>query len=219
MHIASQSPTELVVEDSAVGLSWIFGVCAIGVMYLSITQHQVRGLIAAALFLLFALIAEVRTTFTFDATERVVRWKTMKRIRIETGSVSFDEISDIGTETVSSSAGAAKYRLAIITANGGLPMALASTANADASTPLRNQVLAFIKPGSEQETGVTASGISTDLEPSLRSLLEQDRKLDAIKLLQSTQHLGLTDAAKRIELLEQSAKAQSAKAQSLKATP
>ncbi len=91
-------------------------------------------------------------------------------------------------------------------------MALSSTANADASTPLRNQVLAFIKPGSEQETGVTASGISTDLEPSLRSLLEQDRKLDAIKLLQSTQHLGLADAVKRVELLEQSMKAQSAKA-------
>ncbi len=207
MHIASQSPTELVVEDSAVGLSWIFGVCAIGIMYFSITQHQMRGFFAVALFLLFALIAEVRTTFTFDATERVVRWKTMKRIRIESGSMPFDEISDIGTENLPSGAGASKHRLAIITANGAVPMALSSTANADAFTPLRNQALAFIKPGSEQETGVTASGISTDLEPSLRSLLEQDRKIDAIKLLQSTQHLGLADAAKRVEVLEQSMKA------------
>lgn len=216
MHIASQSPTELVVEDSAVALSWVFGVCAIGIMYLSITQHQPRGFIAAALFLLFALIAEVRTTFTFDATERVVRWKTMKRIRIATGSISFDEISDIGPET---GAGAAKHRLAILTAHGAMPMQLASTTNADASTPLRNQVLAFVKPGSEQETGVTAGGIATDLEPSLRTLLEQDRRIDAIKLLQSTQHLGLTDAAKRIDLLEQSIKLQSANAESLKTTP
>ncbi len=208
MYIASQSPTELVVEDSTVWLSWIFGVCAAVIMFFSVTQHQLRGLVGAALFVLFALIVELRTVFTFDATQRVVRWKNLKRFKTETGSISFDEINDIGTESLSGNSGSLTYRLTIITSTGTLPMAYSYTGHNDAYAQLRHQILAFIKPGSEQETGVTAQGIPTDLEPSLRSLLDQGRKIDAIKLLQSSQKLGLSEAVKRVDLLEQSMKAQ-----------
>lgn len=207
MYIASQSSTELVVEDSTVWLSWIFGVCAAVIMFFSVTQHQLRGLVGAALFVLFALIVELRTVFTFDATQRVVRWKSLKRFKTETGSISFDEIDDIGTESISGDSGSLTYRLTIITSTGTVPMAYSYSGHNDANAQLRHQILAFIKPGSEQETGVTAQGIQTDLEPSLRSLLDQGRKIDAIKLLQSSQNLGLSDAVKRVELLEQSMKA------------
>ncbi|SRR5579871_1222208 len=208
MYIASQSPTELVVEDSTVWLSWIFGVCAAAIMFFSVTQHQLRGLVGAALFVLFALIVELRTVFTFDAAQRVVRWKNLKRFKTETGSISFDEINDIGTESMSGDSGSLTYRLTLITSTGTVPMAYSYTGHNDAYAQLRHQILAFIKPGSEQETGVTAQGIPTDLEPSLRSLLDQGRKIDAIKLLQASQKLGLSDAVKRVDLLEQSMKAQ-----------
>lgn len=207
MHIASQSPTQLVVEDSAVWLSYIFGICAAATMYFSIAQHQLRGLWGSALFLLFALIAEVRTTFIFNATERVVRWKCTKQLRTYAGVIPFDDIADIGAETSSARSGALTYRLSIITPTGAVPMAYSYTGRKDAYASLRQQILAFIRPETQEPGSITAHGIPADLENSLRSLLEQGRKIDAIKLLQSTQHLGLSDSVKRVDLIEQSIRA------------
>jgi hypothetical protein len=206
MKITSHTPAELVVEDSSVWLSYILGTCAAVVMFFSVTQHQPRALFGAALFLLFALIADVRTTFTFDSAQRVVRWKGLKQFRTYSGTIPFDDIDDIGTET-SSGSDASTYRLTIITPNGAVPMAYSYTGRNDAYAPLREQILHFIKPELQQAAGLTSNGISADLEPSLRSLLEQGRKIDAIKLLQSTQNLGLSDSVKRIDLLEQNIKA------------
>lgn len=207
MKITSQTPTELVVEDNSVWLSWIFGSCAAVIMFFSVTHHQMRGLIGAAVFLLFALITDLHTTFTFDSTQRVVRWKGLKQFRTFSGTIPFDDITDIGTETSSSSSGGMTYRLTIITPTGTVPMAYSYTGRNDNYAPLREQILHFIKSELQEAAGLTPSGIPTDLEPSVRSLLEQGRKIDAIKLVQSTQHLGLSDSVKRVDLLEQSMKA------------
>lgn len=43
--------------------------------YRTITQHEPRGLIMAALLALFAMIIDLRKVFTFDRMQRVVRWK------------------------------------------------------------------------------------------------------------------------------------------------
>lgn len=207
MKITSQTPTELVVEDNSVWLSWILGSCAAVIMFFSVTHHQVRGLIGAALFLLFALITDLRTTFTFDSKQRVVNWKGLKQFKTFSGTIPFDDITDIGTETSSSRTGGTTCRLTIITSTGAVPMAYSYTGRKDAYAPLRQQILHFIKPELQEAAGFTPSGIPADLEPSVRSLLEQGRKVDAIKLLQSTQQLGLSDSVKRIDLLEQSMKA------------
>ncbi len=208
MYIASQSPTEITVEDSAVWLSWIFGTLAAIVMFFSAAMHQPYWLFGAALLVLCALIAEQRSTFTFDATERVVRWKNIKRLKAGTGSIPFGEITDIGIETPAATPSASSHRLTLITPGQTIPMAYAYSRQKDGYSQLRQQLLAFIKPGSEEPDGVTAHGIPTDLEPSLRSLLEENHKVDAIKLLQSSQHLGLSDAVKRIDSLEKSIKAE-----------
>lgn len=55
---------------------------------------------------------------------------------------------------------------------------------------------------------ILSSGIPADLEPSIRSLLAQGRKIDAVELLRSAQHIGLTDAMSRIKALDQSMKAE-----------
>jgi hypothetical protein len=71
--------------------------------------------------------------------------------------------------------------------------------------PLRRDILDFLKPGSQlpsAEPGVLSGGIPADLEPSIRSLLSQGRKIDAVALLRSTRRIALADAMARVEQIE-----------------
>jgi len=92
--------------------------------YFVITRHEPKGLFLAAFFLLFALIMDLRKTFTFDAMQRTVRWKGRKVFKAESGEIPFDDITDVGTETSSAGdRGIPVYRLTIITARATIPMA------------------------------------------------------------------------------------------------
>lgn len=211
MRITIQTPQELVVQDSSVWLSWVLAACALVVIFFSIAERKMNGLLTAAFFLLCAMIADRRTTFTLDATQRTVRWKGKKFFKVPSGTIPFDDIADIGTEASSDSDVGASYRFTILTRDGSIPMAFSYTGRTDAYAPLRQQILDFIKPGSympSPPSGILSSGIPADLEPSIRSLLAQDRKIDAAALLRSTQHIGLTDAMNRIEALDQTMKAE-----------
>ncbi len=133
----------------------------------------------------------------------------MKHFKVESGTIPFDDISDIETDSWDSDSGPC-FRLTILTAEGSIPMAYTYTGRMDAYAPLRQQILDFIKPGSYMPSpprGILSSGIPADLEASIRSLLAQGRKIDAVTLLRSTQHIGLTDAMNRIEALDQTTKA------------
>ena len=48
--------------------------------------------------MLCALIMDLRKTFTFDATHRIVRLRGRTVLKAESGEISFDDITDIGTE-------------------------------------------------------------------------------------------------------------------------
>ena len=104
MHIARQTPRELVV---VAGTRWVSAICAAAALitlYIVITRHEPKGyLFLPAFFLLFAFIVDLRKTFTFDATRRIVRWKGRKVFKAESGEIPFDDISDIRTEASSAS--------------------------------------------------------------------------------------------------------------------
>jgi hypothetical protein len=209
MRITSQTPRELVVQDSGTWLAYILTASALVVIFASIAHNKINGLLSTSLFLLFAMIADRRMTFTFDATQRVVRWRGEKHFKVESCTIPFDDISDIGTDSWDSDSGPC-FRLTILTRECSIPMADTYTGRMDAYAPLRQQILDFIKPGSYMPSpppGILSSGIPADLEASIRSLLAQGRKIDAVTLLRSTQHIGLTDAMSRIEALDQTTKA------------
>jgi hypothetical protein len=208
MRITSQTPQELIVQDGSVWVSYICAASALVIIFFSIAENKINGLLTASFFLLCAIIADRRTTFTFDAMQRVVRWRGKKFLKVESGMIPFDDITDIGTEA-SDSDGVTCYRLTILTRDGVFPMAYAYTGRADAYAALRKQILDFIRPGSYTSSpppGILSSGIPADLEPSIRSLLAQGRKIDAVALLRSTQRIDLTDAMSRIEALDQTTK-------------
>jgi hypothetical protein len=205
MHVTRQTPHELVVEDNSVWLAYVCAAAALVIIFFSIAHNKINGLLSVSLFLLFAMIADRRMTFTFDAMQRVVRWRGEKHFKVESGTIPFDDITDIGTDSWNSDAGTC-FRLTILTKDGSIPMAYVYTGRADAYAPLRQQILAFIRPGSytpSPSPGILSRGIPADLEPSIRSLLAQGRKIDAITLLRAAQQISLTEAMSRIEALDQ----------------
>lgn len=205
MHIARQNPQELVVVDSSRWLSLIFAAVTLFVIYMSIIRHQPKGFILAAFFLLFALVSDLRKTFTFDGTQRVVRWKARTILKAESGEIPFDEITSIDAETqitTTPNSAIPVYRLAITTAKATTPMAYNYRGVNDGYSALRRQILDFIRAGSPNPFPAMGGAAAEAEESSLRSLLRQGRKIDAIALLRSTENIGLTEAVKRIEAIE-----------------
>ena len=149
MHIARQTPQELIV---VAGTRWVSAICAaaaIFTLYFVITRHEPKGLFLAAFFLLFALIMDLRKTFTFDARQRIVRWNSRKVFKAESGEIPFDDITEIGTEaTRAGDRGVPIYRLTIITPRATIAMAYAYSGHGDRYSTLRGQILDFVKPGS-----------------------------------------------------------------------
>jgi hypothetical protein len=152
MHIARQTPQELVV---VAGTRWLSAICAgaaLFTLYFVITRHELKGpLFLAAFFLLFALIMDLRKTFTFDARQRIVRWNGRKVFKAESGEIPFDDITDIGTESTRAAKGVPVYRLTIVTPRATIPMAYAYNGQPDGYSTLRGQILDFVKPGSVAE--------------------------------------------------------------------
>jgi hypothetical protein len=153
MHIARRTQQELVI---VAGTRWVSAICAalaFFILYFAITRHAPQGLLLAALLLLFALVMDLRKTFTFDATQRTVRWNGRKIFKAESGKIPFDEITDIGTEERGSFSGAAGrsvpiYRLTIVTSRCTIPMAYAFNGRPDHYSTLREQILEFVRTSS-----------------------------------------------------------------------
>jgi hypothetical protein len=149
MHIARQTPQELVV---VAGTRWISAICAAAalvILYFVITRHEREGLFLVAFFLLFALIMDLRKTFAFDAMQRTVRWNGRRVFKAESGEIPFDDITDIDTEVRRAGARDVPiYRLTIMTPRGAIPMAYAYNGQPDRYSTLRRQILDFVKSGS-----------------------------------------------------------------------
>jgi hypothetical protein len=148
MHIARLTPEKLVI---VAGTRWVSAICvaaALFTLYFVIARHQLKGLFLVAFFLLFALIMDLRKPFTFDATQRIVRWHGRRVFKAESGEIPFDDITEIGTETRrAGNRDVPIYRLTIITPQATVPMDYSYRGNGDGYSTLRQQILDFIKPG------------------------------------------------------------------------
>jgi hypothetical protein len=151
MHIARQTPQELVV---VAGTRWLSAICAAATFFtlcVTVVRQEPKALFLAAFFLLFAVIMDLQKTFTFDAAPRIVRWSGRKIFKTESGEIPFDEITDIGTESrIAGNRDVPVYRLTIITPQATIPMAYAYNGQPDGYSALREQILGFVKLASSE---------------------------------------------------------------------
>ena len=212
MHIKRQTSMELVLEDGSI---WISLVCApIGVIFCanSLTKHEPKMLLGAAFSFLFAALFLRHTTFTLDGMQRMGHWRQRTFLKVETGDVAFDAITDIVLDAQTGSHNTMTYRLVILTADAKIPMASVYESGLERYEKMRGQILEFVKPGAAVTTpsaqpGALSDGIADHLRATLQLMLSQGRKIDAVALLRSEEQMSLADAMDRVNAFDEALKA------------
>ncbi|MGA3371961.1 MAG: hypothetical protein ABSC48_09390 [Terracidiphilus sp.] len=207
MRIVRQNEQELVVRDSMIWLSVFFALVSLPMIYAALA-HGTKGIqYPAGVFLLIALFCLRKKTFVFDARQRIVRWHGIRVLRTYSGSMPFSEITEIGTETMPSPHGQTLYRLTLITARGSTPISDGYGGGGQWFEKIREAIVAFVKPDAPSVAGAASTAGDSGLDASIRSLLAQGRKIDAIALARTRENLDLTQAVQRVKEVEEQRKA------------
>jgi hypothetical protein len=191
-----------VVVDSCFWLAAVCLIAAIFPIYAAIVSGKITTFAGAFFCLLFSVVWLRKSTFVFDATQRVVRWKRLRYFATSGGTISFNDIRDIVIETTQNRSGTL-YRLAITTLSASVPLADAYSGGSDKYARLREEILGFVKP----QASMPGAGDAQDLKSSVRELLLQGRKIDAVALLRNAEDLDFTVATERVEEIEVGMKA------------
>jgi hypothetical protein len=210
MRITRQNEGEMVVEDSGYWLSAILFVASLPLFYVATLHGKVGTVFGGAFFLLCSLLWLRKTVFCFNAAEGMVHWRRRRLLSVSTGDIPFSEIKGIGTETTSGSNNVTTYRLTILTAKGSVPLSDAYGGNHDKYASIRAELMRFLHLEAGEGVGADQEGSNAvgagDLE-SIRSLLRQGRKIDAISLVRSGAKISLAEAVERVEEIDRSMKA------------
>lgn len=195
MRVKRETPTELVVAESTIWISTICAIAAAALLYSLRNQvHKLGGLLMAGFLLAFAAGFVLKTQVIFNAMERTASWSRRRLFWLKSGTIPFDAIQDIGMDSSVGNHGVLTYRLTIVTAQGTIPMSDSYSGGKESKTEMRERILRFL--------GKEAVSANEDDESSIRSLLAQGRKIDAIQLLRSSRNISLTEAKQRVESIE-----------------
>ncbi len=193
---------EVVVQNSTLWLSAVFvvlGLIMVGAAFSSGDKRLFRPAVAMAVF---AVLSLSKYTVVFDATQRMVRWKIMRFGRRKAGSMPFDAVKDVVLQSEPGKSGRPTYRLAILTAEGPMPLSSGYGDTSERCLALQAQILQLLRPGQAVAAAAApASSIAAHLESSARTLVAGGRKIDAIKLLTSM-GMNLTEAKHRVDEIE-----------------
>ena len=113
----------------------------------------------------------------------------------------FDEVKDVVLQSEPGKSGRPTYRLAMLTANGPMPLSSGYGATSDRCLALQSQIRQLLRPGQTVAATAPAESIAANLDSSIRTLVAQGRKIDAIKLLTSM-GMNLTEAKQRADEIE-----------------
>ena len=199
MHIVRKTNQELVMVDSMVWIAVLLLSVFLVFAYQAVVQASPKGFLLVCLFFLFAIIPIRKETVVFDAARQQAEWKRLRVFKIATGVVPFNEITGIAMEAMPSDRGSNTYRLTILTRDKPVPMSDAYGNGREHYESLRQEILDFLKL---DQHGMEEPAASDD-EASIRSLLMQGRKIDAIRLLRSSRNLGLAEATDQVNAIEE----------------
>ena len=200
MHVTRKTNQELVVVDGSIWLSLIMLCAAAFMAFQAISLRTRNWWISVGLLSLFALIAWRRETVTFDAASQQVQWVRRRAFKLASGTVSFSEMRGITMESISDSHGVLSYRLTILTTDKPVPMSDGYGGGQAHYEALRKQILEFLNMDKTTSPGPGD-------EASIRALLQQGRKMDAIKLVRTSYQLDLTEAVDRVNEIDEKMKA------------
>lgn len=202
MKIVRQSDTELVLESGSLWTSVLLAIASLPLFYAATLPGEQVSVMVGIFFLVAAVILLRRTTIVFDAAAQIASWKRLHFFRVTSGSIPFAQITGIGTETTSGSSGSTLHRLTLLTAQKPIPLSDSYSSGRDSVASLRKSLQSFMESHGHAVPilAPTAPPLALpDPEAAIRSLIRQGRKLDAIRLLESSRHIGMAAATQRVE--------------------
>jgi hypothetical protein len=209
MHIQSETPIKLVVDDGTLWMSIPFAFGFVFLLYQTIHRAIIHtgnrwDILAPIIMGLFAYASAQHTRFVFNAMERRVQWWRFQYLRVRSDSLSFDEITDIAIETITTDKGGKAHRLAIVTRQTRIPMSN-GTSGIGIFEKMQMRIMEFVMGvGAATRKAATRPD---DLTSSIQSLLAQGRKVEAIKLLHQSGQYGLAEATSLVDSMEAGMKA------------
>jgi hypothetical protein len=203
------------VRDSSLWLSAIFIAAALFLLYFVVVQGDRRAMVAMAVTLALALVWARRSTFTFSAATQRIDYTRLRWLRTASGTIPFSDVQAVHIETMSSDKGTMVYRLALATREGSLPMSDEYSGGRKHIECLRDTIQQFIQPAASSNLAAFAppaanpdAARTAALDDSVRNLLQQGRKVDAILLVRQSEHLDLTEATFRVNHIENQIKSE-----------
>lgn len=198
MRIVRQSEQELVVQDGSLIVSTLSCIGSL-IVYFSRLGPDPWGIVhfIAIVVFIYSLRIHSKTT-VFDRGAGTVRWKSRRIFKFTSGSMPFSEVKGIGMARIPGDRSSAPYLLAVLTSQDPIPLSFSDYTNRNRCREIRGiiQVFLNIDPAS-------ALGFEPDLpdDAPIRALLSEGRKIEAIKLVRATTHVGLREAKDRVDAL------------------
>jgi hypothetical protein len=214
MHIKSETPEKLVVVDGTLWMSipFAFGFVYMLYKYLVSETTQPAGhhtgnhwnILAPIIMGLFMWASAQHTRFVFNARRRTVEWHRMKNFFFSSGTIPFDDVTDISIGTTTTDKGGKVHWLSVVTKQGECSMSNGYSGFGNFEK-MRQRILEFVMGKAAAQAA--AAERPDELTSSLRALVAQGRKIEAIELLRTSEGGGLAEAKARIDALQAEMKA------------
>jgi hypothetical protein len=201
MHVTRKTNTELALVDSSIWVSVLLLCAAVPVVYTSIAHGRQSGIWVTGFFVLCAFLFWRKEMVVFDAGKQQASWWRRRAFKAASGVVPFGEITGIGMESSTAENNVLTYRLTILTSDKPVPMSDVYAGNRAHYEALKAEISQFLHVDNVE---MPAAGVD---ENSIRSLLSQGRKVDAIELVRASEHIGLTEAVNRVNEIDEKMKA------------
>lgn len=186
---------ELVLGENTTWFSYPFFAVAVALIYWVWRRgHTWLGYIPGGIFLAMALGCLFENEVTFDGVRRQVRRTQRRLVWVSSKTIAFDDIRGVLVESDERDE-QLFYRLTLLTINGPAPISDSFNASERLHIDLRKKILKYL----HMEAGNTDGVLD---EASIRLLLAQGRKAEAIQLLRSTKNIRAAAAKLQVEAVE-----------------
>ena len=145
-------------------------------------------LLTAAISLGCALVFFRRDSSIFDGAARSLSWSKWTPLGRTGGTIAYDDITGVTVETMSGSETVPSARVVVHTATDTVPLTAHYSASPDRWEPAAIRI--------RQLVGLGATDLTED---SLRAMVAQGRKIDAIRHLRLKTGMSLADARHAVE--------------------
>ena len=194
MRIVEDSQTRLVLRDRTSWVSIVCGAAAVVISVFALSYPEPKGLISAALCLLFAIVFFRNSDVAFDKAARSCTVKRRDMWRLARSVIPFEAIKGIEVQTMipGDSPTMTSCRLSLSTNNGEVPLSATYEPDLHRFEAMRRAIVDVV---------FTDRPAPCPSDP-VRALVESGRIVEAIALLRQREPIGLREAKDRIQMIQ-----------------